>query len=76
MVKKSECTLTCPKCHKAWGKLNYDYDSCVVADDITITAGKKKKFKDGDELECVLCSHPYTNYDIMLNISESGGKGG
>jgi hypothetical protein len=49
--------------------MKYEYDSRVSASDVNVVAGKKKKFKNGDELACTLCGHPYTNFDVMLAIA-------
>ena len=73
---KATCKLECPKCHKVWGKMKYQFDSRVSAADIIVTAGKKKKFKNGDDLACTLCQHPYTNYDVMLAIAGHGAPDG
>jgi hypothetical protein len=73
-MKKEKCDLTCPKCHELWGKLSFQYESKVSASDVKIVAGKKKKLKNGDDLKCNLCGHPYTNWDVMLAIA--GGNDG
>lgn len=70
--QKAKCDLTCPKCKKLWGQLAYEFDSFVKPSDIKVVAGKRKKFKDGEDLACTCCGHPYTNYDLFLSIHESG----
>lgn len=66
------CDLTCPKCHKTWGKMKFEYEQPVRGKDVTVTAGKKRKFKDGEDLACTLCGHQMTTWDIILSIHESG----
>ena len=74
MKEKSQCDLNCPKCKKLWGKLSFQYDSHVNASNVKVLAGKKKKFKKGDDLACTLCGHSYTNYDVYLAIHEGMGR--
>ena len=66
---KETCNLECPKCHKLWAKMKYEYDSRVSASDVKILVGKKRKFHNGESLACVLCGHTYTNHDVMLAIA-------
>jgi uncharacterized protein YbaR (Trm112 family) len=71
-VSKKICELECPKCHKKWAKLRYDFEKEVRASDVTVIAGAKKRLKNGDALSCSLCGHEYTNWDIILAIHASG----
>ena len=71
---KISCDLTCPKCHKTWGKMAYEHEKAVCGKDIQVTAGKQKKFKDGEDLACTLCGHKYTTWDIILAVNEAGKK--
>lgn len=73
---KVTCDLECPKCHKLWGKMKYDFDTMVRASDIRVVDGKKKKFRDGDSLECTCCGYEYNNYDVMLAIAVGGESHG
>ena len=66
-----QCKLECPKCHEHWGNMKFQYDSLVRASDVTIVAGKKKKFKKNDDLACSLCGHRYTEWDLWLSIAPS-----
>ena len=71
-MEKAICDLTCPKCHKPWGKMAFTYASFVRSSDVKVIAGKRKKFKDGEALACTLCGYQYLNWDVMLAIAEVG----
>lgn len=64
---KNICQLECPKCHEVWAELKYKYGSLVKAKDVTVLKGDKK-YKNGDDLACTICTYPYTNWDIVLAI--------
>jgi uncharacterized C2H2 Zn-finger protein len=74
--EKGSCVLRCPKCKKAFGKMRFTYGGYVKASNVTITAGKKRKLKDGDVLACSLCDFEMSNWDVMLCIAESGAQDG
>lgn len=75
-MPKSTCELECPKCHKKWAVLKFEFEKAIRASDIKVTAGRRKKFKDGDNLACTLCGHEMTNWDIILSIHASGAANG
>jgi hypothetical protein len=66
---KNMCELECPHCHEAWATLKFKYGSFIKAKDVTVTKGTKKVYKNGETLQCSLCGHQYTNWDVMLAIS-------
>lgn len=58
--------LICPRCHRFWATMDCTRWPNVTAACIKIVAGDRKKFKDGESLDCSLCGFEYTNYDVTL----------
>lgn len=63
--------LECPKCKEVWGRMRFDFEKPVLASDVTILKGKKKKLKNGEALACTMCGHEMTNWDVILSIHAS-----
>ena len=65
---KPKALLVCPHCHAEWAEFTYKADGTVRAKDVKVLLGKKV-FKDGDVLECSVCSHPHNTWDMALAIA-------
>ena len=72
----STCFLECPACKKVWGKMKFRYESRINASDVTVTAGRKKKFKNGEDLKCSCCGYAYKMSDVFLAIAASEENNG
>ena len=63
------CKIVCPKCHRYWADIKYDFGGTVKHTNVKIVSGNKKKLKKNDNLACSLCGYEHTNWDVILSIA-------
>lgn len=51
-------------------------DGLVMPEDIKITRGEIKKFKEGDDLACSCCGYAYNTWDMILLLADVDAKKG
>lgn len=71
--KNKICILSCPRCHKDWGKLKYEYATFIETKDILVNEeyAEDEYATANNELLCPACGYIYTNWDIFLLIASN-----